>query len=318
MGLVIRGALLVIGSAMFVRSTQAIEELHFNGAIDPEISFTFEYDKAYASTLKTQYDLDIKISDCSTDLDKILVICDWVHDLWPHNGDNIPGQSDPLSILHEAIQEKKQFRCVEYSIVLNGCLNALDIPCRILSLKTADSQTREYGAGHVVNEAYLADLDKWVMIDCQENLIPVLDGIPLHAVELQKLLAQKSNVGFISKNGAISTDDAIMYVSFIQDYLFYFQTKSTQSFIQDGNNHSVMLVPAGAAKPVVFQKIHPLTNIRYTHSLPSFYQKQNMKYMYKIFIDYSPNEADNEIIKEGIDSFNQKVMGSRDKQVSFF
>ncbi|MDD4190907.1 MAG: hypothetical protein PHI28_06235 [Mangrovibacterium sp.] len=41
------------------------------------------------------------------------------------------------------------------------------------------------GAGHVVTEAYSKELDEWIFIDPQFNIIPVLNGCPLNGVEFQ-------------------------------------------------------------------------------------------------------------------------------------
>lgn len=103
--------------------------------------------------------------------------------LWEYNGENEPIQFDPLYIL-EQVSKGKQFRCVEYAVVLNGCLNALGLRSRILSLKMHDCETREYGAGHVVVEVFITELDKWIMADPQFNVVPYKNNEPLNAVEL--------------------------------------------------------------------------------------------------------------------------------------
>lgn len=54
----------------------------------------------------------------------------------------------------------KRFRCVEYSIVAAGALNALGIPARTVGLRTKYVETELWSAGHVVAEAYLKDLGK--------------------------------------------------------------------------------------------------------------------------------------------------------------
>lgn len=251
---------------------KAIEKIEFSELVESDISFAFDFDEDYACKLRTMHDLENKVRACLTELDKVITICNWVHHLWKHNGNSTPIASDPLSILQEVIEHKKEFRCVEYSIVLNGCLNALGVRCRTLSLKTADCQTREYGAGHLVNEAYVTDFDKWVMIDCQENCIPFMHTQPLNAVELQWAIANNYPIIFLSKNGSFSQEETSSYISFIRDYLYYFQAKITQRFIPAISNPTIMLVPLGAEKPTMFQLIYPLTDIQYTHSLPSFYQ----------------------------------------------
>lgn len=40
--------------------------------------------------------------------------------------------------------------------------------------------------------------------------------------------------------------------------------------------------------------------------------------MYKIVIDYTPSDADNEIIREGIIASNENIIGERDKAFSVF
>lgn len=239
--------------------------------------FTWNNDNApYLEKLRQKFGLDAIVIDYHTDLEKILAITNWVHHLWEHNGDNAPEKSDPISVLTEVIEDKKQFRCVEYSNVTAGCLNALGIPARTLSLRTADVETRAYGAGHVVIEAYLAELNTWIMVDTQANVIPVLDGKPLNAVELQEALAQKPSGLTIMSHAPGATFDE--YVSFIKPYLYYFQTALEQSYNDDSHQiaKSVMLVPIGAKNPTIFQITSPIVNVEYTHSVACFYQKPVM------------------------------------------
>ncbi len=40
--------------------------------------------------------------------------------------------------------------------------------------------------------------------------------------------------------------------------------------------------------------------------------------MYKITVDYSPNENDNAAVREGIVAFNERIIGERDKPLSIF
>jgi len=101
-----------------------------------------------------------------------------LHNQWQHNGNNEPHKNDVTSILEE-VKEGKNFRCVEYGIVVAACLNSIGLKARQLNLKTKDVETTEYGAGHVVTEVFLNDLKKWMFIDGQFDAMPLLDGIPL-------------------------------------------------------------------------------------------------------------------------------------------
>lgn len=40
--------------------------------------------------------------------------------------------------------------------------------------------------------------------------------------------------------------------------------------------------------------------------------------MYKIVVEYEPKEADNDILREGMAAFNEKIVGERDKAFSIF
>lgn len=229
------------------------------------------YDKEYLEKLKTDYDLENLVADCKNDFEKVQAVTEWVTNLWPHDGDNIPEQEDPLFILNNVTEKGEQYRCVEYGVVISGCLNALGIPTRTLGLKTQDVETREYGAGHVAAEAYIKDLKKWVFIDGQWGVIPVMDGVPLNAVQLSEVLehpdSYENPVEFLSfQNGG-----AYGYAEWIHEYLYYFDcTGYTQT--DDGlQETSLMLTPIGAENPKIFQIHYPLEIDLYTDSVPEFY-----------------------------------------------
>lgn len=40
--------------------------------------------------------------------------------------------------------------------------------------------------------------------------------------------------------------------------------------------------------------------------------------MYKVVVDYTPAEADNAVVSEGIIAFNENIIGERDKAFSIF
>lgn len=227
-------------------------------------------DDPYLKRLRTEYELDKIIAGSKSDYEKVQTICHWVHGLWEHHGDNTPKNDDPISILQE-VKQGKRFRCVEYAIVISGCLNALGIPSRVLSLKTEDCETKNSGAGHVVAEAYLRDMNKWIMVDGQWDIIPLLDGTPLNAIELQNALAQKLPGLNIS---SLSGNKADEYFEWIAPYLFYFDIPlDNRVGVPDRSPKRLMLVPIGVKEPKVFQRKWPIRNTIYTHSARAFYVK---------------------------------------------
>lgn len=230
--------------------------------------------------LRRDYALDEVTSKHDTDMAKILALMDWTHRQWSHNGSNQPSESNTFTILEEAKQGKK-FRCVEYGIVLRSVLAAYDYPARTLSLKTRDVATTRIGAGHVLTEVWLPDMNKWALLDGQFNAMPVLDGRPLNAVELQEAIILKKDFDFVNLQGSLSEKEKKKYLRFIPHYLYYFDFRMDQREIplaekvKIHGSYSLMLVPIGAENPTIFQIKHQLGYILYTNSLANFYQAPN-------------------------------------------
>lgn len=242
----------------------------------PAYTFLYEQNQnnTYLQTLRTQYNLDAIVAGAANDTEKALRMVNWVHKQWKHNGANEPSKPDALTILAEA-KEGKNFRCVEYGIVTAAALNAIGLPARTMGLKMKDVETIESGAGHVLLEVYLPDLQKWVMLDGQFDVMPVLNNVPLNAVEFQKAIADNYDKLEIR---SLSGTSKQQYVSWVYPYLYYFDVKfdnregadfKRESI--DGKN-SLMLAPIGANLPKVFQKRFKMDMYKYTNSIVDLYQ----------------------------------------------
>lgn len=224
--------------------------------------------------LREQYKLDELVAGAANDTEKALRMVNWVHKQWEHNGANEPKQSDALSILEEA-KEGKNFRCVEYGIITTAALNAIGLPARTIGLKMKDVETIESGAGHVLLEVFLPDLNKWVMLDRQFDAMPVLNNVPLNAVEFQHAIANNYDELEIR---SISGASKAAYTKWVYPYLYYFDVRFDNREGLDFERAtidlkaSLMLVPIGAKLPKVFQKKYPMDMYKYTHSLLDFYE----------------------------------------------
>ncbi|MEW5825822.1 MAG: transglutaminase-like domain-containing protein [Candidatus Bipolaricaulota bacterium] len=212
--------------------------------------------------------LDDVISSDMSDYEKVREISAWAHGLWEHQGDAQVDTRDPITLILQA-RESRAFRCVEYAIVIAACLSAVGIPSRTLGLMMRDVETRSSSAGHVVAEAYLRDLDKWIMVDGQWDAIPWLGGSPLNAVELQHAIAARARV--LSIDSSCGTE-AREYVRWVTPYLYYFSIYADLRAGESGwQERQVILVPVGAKEPTVFQRTIPIDAI-YTRNLATFYQ----------------------------------------------
>lgn len=242
-----------------------------------DFSLLYENDinSPYLKELKNKYPIDSIASSGNSDLEKVRNVSSWVHHLWKHNGMNEPEKKDALYILEE-VKNGKQFRCVEYGIVTTACLNSIGIKARTLSLKTKDVEIRPVGAGHVVLEVFLNDLDKWIVVDPQWDIIPHIDGKPLNAIELQSAITNRKKVSVWTTEQTTSEE----YIPWIYPYLYYFSIKfdnrenisKEKQYTYQGKSY-LMLVPIGAKNPTIFQQKFPLNYCFYTNSIKDFYRK---------------------------------------------
>lgn len=247
--------------------------------------YNFEYSDTtgneYLRKLRTEYGLDTMTTNLKSDLDKIKTILDWTHNQWTHSGSNTPSKSDPLTILEEA-KEGNNFRCVEYGIVSAAALNSIGIPSRVFALKTADVEKVRYGAGHVAAESYSKEFKKWIFIDGQFNAIPILNNIPLNAVEFLKAITENiGNLKIINIKGEISKEEKEKYINWISKYLFYFDIRfdnryiSYKDKIKINGKSKLMLVPLNTDNPFIFQRKSKIDYCLYTNNINDFYQKPN-------------------------------------------
>lgn len=246
-----------------------------SGAKNSELQFWYEQNSnnSYLDTLRSKFPVDSLVKNAVSDSAKALRMLHWVHNQWKHNGDNQPSKADAVSILEEA-KQGKNFRCVEYGIVATACLNAIGLKARTLGLMTKEVETTQYGAGHVLLEVYLDDIGKWALLDGQWDAMPVLNNIPLNAVEFQKAIAENYTELEIRTSSGLSKRN---YINWIYPYLYYFTISFDNREGTDAGTKkikeksSLMLVPSGAKKPVVFQISNNIDYCLYTHSLSDFY-----------------------------------------------
>ncbi len=228
-------------------------------------------------TLKSLYRLDSVADLGNSEFEKILHLLKWTNNRWAHSGSNEPSKSNTITILKEA-NEGKKFRCVEYGIVLRTVLASNDMKARTLSLKTRDVENTKYGAGHVLTEVWSTQFNKWFMLDAQFNVVPVLNNVPLNAVEFQRAIVQRKNFKLMDIDGEVDPIRKENYMGFIPHYLYYFDYNFDQrevayeELLKVNEKGSLMLVPLGAKKPTVFQRKWPMNNYEHTSSLKDFYQ----------------------------------------------
>lgn len=226
--------------------------------------------------LREKYQLKDLVESANSDIEKALVLLNWTNSRWKHNGSNKPKHHDALSILEE-VDQGKNFRCVEYGIVLSASLNSMAISTRTLGLKTKDVETAQVGAGHVVSEAYIPDLKKWVFLDPQKNYIPFVEEKPLNAVEYQDAIKhRRKDIELRNIHGVLSDKRKENETEWVGKYLFYFNGSFdySGSKMKCKGKRQIMLVPLGEKGPTVFQiDDGEIDYCIYTHNLKDFYKE---------------------------------------------
>ncbi|MCC7245825.1 MAG: transglutaminase domain-containing protein [Saprospiraceae bacterium] len=263
------GGLLTFGKEQIDPQVYALQ---FDQTCHNQYNLTYPNQASEYEMLKNTYRLDSLVNDCKSDFERVLKIQSWVQSRWAHDSDNRPEKNDALYILQEA-EKGRRFRCVEYSIVAEQCLKSLGFRVRGLGLMARDISEVQSGAGHVANEVYLNDLQKWVFIDPQFDVMTTKNGVPMNAVELQNCIAHNEAFEIINPNHTTTTAE---YKTWIGPYLYYFNITINQQKISIwdrilGRKKQLILYPNGAEKPEYFQKLMRINTAHFTHCIKDFY-----------------------------------------------
>lgn len=217
----------------------------------PLIKF-YEPDSEFLNILSTSKFPKNELAKSSSQLETIRSIMSWSNNLWKHDGANDPGTMDPKVILARA-NKGENFRCVEYSVIMASAAAAVNLKARVVGLRTKDVETAEYGAGHIVTEVYNEDLMKWIMIDPQMALIPLVEDVPVSVFELVKAVSEAKKIKFLGNSGeAIPIQE---YLDWLTPYLYYIAFRIDQRYgLNSENVDQIILLPIGAKVPEKFQR----------------------------------------------------------------
>lgn len=157
-----------------------------------------------------------------------LTLLDWVRHRWRHGNSHLP--VDDAVYCLQRVDDGHRFACVEYSLVLSQALNALQIPARRLWLRQLPYHVG-LGRGHVVTEAWIDELGRWVVLDSQNGLYWVDDnGTPLGAVELQQRHRSAHQPEHVTVSEAPAEFDAALWFSYFAQVMGSTGSWATGSF----------------------------------------------------------------------------------------
>ena len=168
---------------------------------------------------------------CQNDLDTALNLLDWVNKHIRHIGnyDNSDRQ-DALTLLNLAYDKAYGINCLAISIVLAECLLAVNVKARVMYMMP---QSAEDGDNHVVVEAFISELNKWIMLDpTYGSYCKGLDGTILNLYELRNYIADNKEYYFsqsMNYNGE-QVDDVEDVKNYYAKNLFFLRCKSIQGY----------------------------------------------------------------------------------------
>lgn len=158
----------------------------------------------------------------SSDLQFIESAMAWVTKQWVHNGWNeAPSDATALDILKKVHNEKVQYRCVEYGLVLAELLQAYGYAARSVGIQSKDADYGGLGRGHVATEIWSDELNKWLYFDPQFGSYMVdAKGLPLSFFEVFRLHSKSGwkeiKTIFLVKPDVADPD--VAYRKFIENY----------------------------------------------------------------------------------------------------
>lgn len=135
-----------------------------------------------------------EIAGSKADFDKAFNLLNWISSNIYHCGsyDNHVTNT-AMELLDYAFGkgEKYGINCRSLSLALTECLLAIGIKARTIYIMPFSPYDFD---NHVVCEAWIGELNKWVMLDPTYNLYAAFNNVPLNIHELRGLLANQEEV----------------------------------------------------------------------------------------------------------------------------
>jgi CubicO group peptidase (beta-lactamase class C family) len=132
--------------------------------------------------LRARYGLDAVVAGETDEWKRILLLRHWIKSTIAIDNDHpTPVREDAFAILDAALQGGK-FHCTHFSIVQHAVLNSFGYIARRLGCGPG---LKDDGGHHGVNEVWVNQFSKWVLIDAKYDAHFEKNGVPLSALEIR-------------------------------------------------------------------------------------------------------------------------------------
>lgn len=213
--------------------------------VSHEIEIEYRKQEPECRELEEQYLLSSIAA--GSDLEKAVSLLSWVNSHIRHTGnyDNSDRQ-DALTLLKIAFDKDYGINCLSMSIILCECLLAVSVKARVMYMMP---KAVEDGDNHVVVEAFIPELNKWIMLDpTYGSYCMDAEGDILNLYEIRNCIAEDQMYYFskdMNYNGE-SVDDIEDVRNYYAKNLFFLRCRSVQGYGQHREyGNMVEMAPAG-------------------------------------------------------------------------
>ncbi|MCL2406091.1 MAG: hypothetical protein FWC92_11190 [Defluviitaleaceae bacterium] len=219
------------------------------------VNFTYDFKHPKFDLLKNKYPI-VDIAGSGNDFSKATNLLNWVSSNIYHMGNysgSIPSNAiDYLDHAHEK-DASHGINCVGLSTILSECLLSIGIKAQKVFIMPCSPYD---GDNHVVAQAYIKELGKWVMFDPTLNAYFTNEkGMYLSLLELRSHLCDQLPV-FFNKEAKYNNEDwtsesARSNIEYFAKNLFYFQMSEVNTFNEGDDstgtsqNRFISLCPHG-------------------------------------------------------------------------
>lgn len=219
---------------------------------DTDLGFSYKIDQDRAKEIRdyfsenTDLNLNELYESSESSWEKSLKIAEFVSKNIKHANQNVqPEKMDSISLWEYHLNVEQNFNCKYHSIFTNELLLSVGIVNRyVWCMPKSDKDTD----CHVVNNVWIPELSKWVMIDTDQcTYICDKSGTLLSIQEIRQKMIDEEHLKVSSFEQMMqSTSEYLEYLS--KDF-YWFTTLQKIRFIQDVNNSNpnnyINLLPNG-------------------------------------------------------------------------
>jgi hypothetical protein len=143
--------------------------------------------------------------------------------LWMFSPNADSGDVDP-GILLEQQHSFRPGACRRFGYILAGALVSAGIPARLVSLQA----TLRDDLGHIMVEAWVDELGKWILVDPTGDTMFLVDGHYASLLELRRALLsdELKRIGFERNGSSLEPTPKLQYFTKISRHAFVFRNES--------------------------------------------------------------------------------------------